>query len=280
MRHAIDSRVGVALFGPSKVMSDRQRIAFQRVRSGNIAGVKLLNLIDLEDPGTKANILLGFGKMDAERACTTIVMCFQRMSNIIMFTEPDLGITASPFLEKMGTRLQQIFRSCVEITYGSSYYFAIITRVTQPTRRYFKGDDGSHLPVFNKAWIDEMTEERQELLDAQQEAAGERAVRRFQGAKREGDDPYRPTGKTKKQKRKEREEQEAKKASLVQRASSVAAGTAVPVPRKDGKPDAAKVKEWQESAGLQKKNGKWPCWGFFHPQGCTQGDKCKFHHQE
>ena len=55
----------------------------------------------------------------------------------------------------------------------------------------------------------------------------------------------------------------------------------VPIPKgADGKLDQKAVQQWQKDSNLAKVGNKFPCWAFFHSQGCSRGDKCKFHHQE
>ena len=274
VRNAIDRRV-VRAIHKDKVVSEKTRKAIRQVRLGNMSALRLLHLLDKDDNGTTDNPLKSFGSMPAAAASKLALECFSTLTEAITFATPTQTATAMPFLSKLRRKICDAIEAEVPMSYISTYYSSVMLKVTQPVRSYAFNEGGSGSAVFDESFITAITDESTELERAWQDKRATKAA--AAEAARNGKRPLQEAQQDLRQKLQNRNQ-------TVQRANGVSAGAAVPLPKDgNGKPDKEKIAAWQKSKGLLRdakdKSGKYPCWDFYHPQGCARGASCSFYHK-
>lgn len=303
VRGALDKRVETACFGKTAEVAETQRVAVRRARVGNYSGLRWFHLIKKTDNGTNADPLKGLKAFPAAARVGLMQSSLAQLLVIVPIATPVCAATASPFMQQLFKYECEALEAGVSVDTLSAFHALIMRKVTRSTKEYFTGyGGGDGLPKFDTAWITASSEERDEVEREWQQQRAKQVYKQEHGSdkgKGKGKDKPPNPGKTgnkgnKNGKRKsgdaeEEEEEEVKatsadlrlKLTQVQRSSSIPAGPEVPKPLlEDGKLDKDAMRVWEQAAGIEKQGTKWPCWDFFHPQGCKRGAKCRFHHLE
>ena len=104
VRNALDRRV-VRAIHKDRMIPDRTLAAIQKVRVGNLAGLHLLHLIDMDDSGKRDDPLRAFEKMTPESASKLFLKCASMLKKAITFATPMQTASAVPFVDALTERI-------------------------------------------------------------------------------------------------------------------------------------------------------------------------------
>ena len=168
VRNALDKRLHNAIFGDA-LHAERVLKQFSYIRTGKLANINLLHLIDKDGGFKYDDPLASFATFSAKDAGIHFRDAFERLSQCINIATPSLGPAAQRFLPALKTVVVEHIDLGVEMKQISKYYASVMQKVSQPTRAWSVGSaDGSRLATFNIDWIEQATKIHRQLNQAAQ----------------------------------------------------------------------------------------------------------------
>jgi hypothetical protein len=303
VRNALDKRLHNAIFGDA-LHAERVLKQFSYIRTGKLANINLLHLIDKDGGFKYDDPLASFATFAAKDAGIHFRDAFERLSQCINIATPSLGPAAQRFLPALKTVVVEHIDLGVDWKQISRYYASVMHKVSQPTRAWSVGStDGNRLASFNIDWIEQSTKIHRELDQAAQaKRAKDEVILAMASRKREVmdvDDDHVVSKSKAKRLKKEAAALAKKTATTVPNKTVVAtvvasgargskthgagvdaSGTHVPPPHIDPAFTTAKERQdaWTAFNTLHPRGSKGNrCWDFWHSQGCSSSN-CKFDH--
>lgn len=282
------------MFKKGTVTPSRVNVQLGLIRTGHLAKIKLLNLIDKDDSSTIAEPLKGFSVFSPVNAGIHFRDSYSRFKQALQISSPSVAFSAIPFLDELQKVIVKAFDEGVPHAIISQYYYSIMMKVSENTRNYsVAAKGGSQQCIFDIDLLVERTDAYDALKEAHQKQSAKKAAReeyeRLNGSKgqRNDDDDDVVTVVAQKRPRGGKPNKDKQKVPKVVDSNPRGDGVdkskpATPNPMYDR---SLKTKEQKQAAWDKfntdhpKVNGVSQCWDYWHSQGCKhKPGECKFGH--
>ena len=246
--------------------TDQVKKQVTKLRAGRPDQVRFFALIGVDDKGTANEPLKYLRSLEVTKAKLAYKEAFNKVCRIIAYASPRDKISADEFFDHLGKLIDRMVSRGVGWQQIDRAVSAILRNVSARSRYHVSEDSDSAYDHSTFAPTSQLGQEISDLIADGAQPPGKR------GRDPNDRDPKNP-------KKPKADGAETK----VVRAKGVAAGDKVPVPDKDSQA----LKDFVATHGTRNRPKKGggskemrPCWNFHHPQGCSFGDKCQYHHEE
>lgn len=261
-------------------LTETQRVEIAKIKRGQWTTVQWAALINKPDKGTAKQPLASFQGADANekfRASCAFA------THVITIVRPFDAAAAVPFLQRLPDKICPLFGT-VPAADLNKWFLALTQHMSKSANKFILGDSGATASAnFDKSWLTAANAANTELNEAKLTANGGGRDPKKNKDKRNqeaGDDDRDDSAKKKKS---DKDASNKKGDAIFERGPGIQKGAKVNPPARGGTggPGADEWKSFHaehppitDNKGVEKQ----ACWHYFHPQGCSRGIKCSWHH--
>ena len=176
VRNALDRRVESAVFDQNATVTDATRKAIRHIRTGRYDQLRLLALCAIDDNGTLADPLRSLGELEPVVAVAHIVKAFQMLGVVIGVATPHQYPAASTWIIKFQKVIVEAIELGTSMRTVSKWVGSVWHRVSRDCRLYSVGESAFNAAVFDRQFLEQLSDERRDLESAMQERRAEIAV--------------------------------------------------------------------------------------------------------
>ena len=215
------------------------------------------------------------------------------LQDVVSVVAPESSVKAMTFLRRLKRKVIAYREDCVSWADIAPWWKSVCKRISSNAESFAVGAGSKSGPVFIDSWLDEMTDEREELDRSLRNKHGSSSSNATSSKDQPSKDRSKESAskdvkierqrkelaKLQGQKRKHDDDKDGEKEGKKGRGAEEAK-LKEQYPERKPLPHKSKIGQWMTKAGLSKKEGKMPCFHAFAnlgQGGCTRKG-CTFYH--